>query len=720
MRGLIRMVRRHERGQGLVEFALIASLLLLFLLGILDFGRAFLVYTSLFNAAREGARWGAVHPWSPDGVINRVLQSVVLVNPAEVSVTVQCDRGPGTSLFNCLGPGGSGPDGKAGIGDRIVVSVNHRLYLISPIVGAFAPNGLPIQTIARRTIASYGEAYSPSPPGGGGGGGGTETSCADGLDNDGDGAVDCSDFDCWGCPYCPLPEDCSNGEDDDCDGQIDCADSGCASAPACSVPSPENCTNGQDDDRDGLVDCSDPDCSGNPACVPVENCDNGVDDDQDGQVDCADADCSAHSACTILLNKPLCAGATRVTGIAQRGQTVQLRNVNTGYIATTVAGSDNTFSFNVSPLQVGHLIAVQAYGKTDYDIVRDCSVTPTPTPTPGPTPTPTRTPTPTPTPTTAYITLSPTCGGPGTGITITVRGYNWSYQNKNDNVIIYWDGTPVGIVSALDEPVQWTVVITVTVAEGPHTVRAANEQKDVPSASASFTSPCPVSGPNLVVSRLQLLATPPITTYRPLPFQAVVRNVGDQPVNSMFWVDLYANASPTTTPPFSGSTPIGWSAVSGLAVSGTITLTINTQGFAVTGTHRVYAWVDSWNQISETRETDNITGPITVSVTAVGPTPTPSPTPAPAMGIIAGRTYLYRGGTITPISRATVEVWRGSTLIASTLSGEGGIYQLTNIPAGSGYTVVGWVVVDGQYYTDQVTNVTVTGGQITTVPLFLR
>lgn len=704
------IARRHERGQGLVEFALIATLLLLFLLGILDFGRAFIIYTSLFNAAREGARWGAVHPWSPDGVINRTLESIALVNPADVSVTVQCDQGPGTPTFNCMGPGGRGPEGKAGIGDRIVVSVNHRLSLISPLIGAFAPAGLPIQAVARRTIASYGEAYLPPPPGGGG----SELSCNDGLDNDGDGGIDCDDPDCWTDPECLASEDCANGVDDDGDGAADCADPDCASDPACQAPPAEICDNGRDDDGDNLTDCYDPDCLGAPNCQSVEICDNGVDDDGNGMVDCADSGCAAYPVCVVVLNKPLCAGSTQVTGIAQRGQTVQLRNVNTGYIATTVAGSDNTFSFSVPSLQVGHLIVVQAYGKTDYDIVRDCSVTPTPGPTPSPTPTP---PPPTPTPSTAYITLSPTCGGPGTGITVTVQGYNWTYQNKNDNITISWDGTPVGTVSAANLPVRWTTVITVNVTEGPHTVRAQNRKHDV---TASFTSPCPISGPNLVVTSLQLLTTPSITTYWPLQFQTVVRNLGDQPVNSMFWVDLYANASPTTTPPFSGTSPIGWSAVSGLGVSGTVTLTINTQGFPVTGTHRVYAWADSWNQIAETRETDNITGPITVSVTAIGPTPTPSPTPGPTTGIIAGRTYLYRGGSITPISRARVEVWLGGTLIASTLSGEGGVYQLTDIPAGSGYTVVGWVVVDGQYYTDQVTNVTVVGGQITVISLFLR
>lgn len=699
---------RADRGQGLVEFALILTVLLLFIMGILDFGRALFIYTSLFNAAREGARWGAVHPWNPDGVISRALQYATLVDPDEITVTVLCDSGPGTTLFNCLGPGGTGPGGRAGIGQRVVVSLNHNLPLISPIIAAFAPGGLPIRTVAARTIASYGEAYTPPNPGGGGG---SEVSCADNIDNDGDGETDCADADCWGSPDCLANEDCANNIDDDGDTQVDCADSDCASDPACQAPPAEICDNARDDDGDGLADCYDQaDCASAPNCQSAEICDNGQDDDQNGAIDCADSGCSLHPVCVVALSKPLCAGTTQVTGSAQRGQTVQLRNVHTGYVANTIAASDSTFAFNVPALQTGEMVVVYAYGKTDWDVVRDCSITPTPSPTPTPTPAPT------PTPSNAYIALSPTCGGPGTGITVTVRGYNWSYQNKNDNVIIYWDGTQAGTVSAINLPVQWVTVITVTATEGPHTVRAANEQKGVPSATASFISPCPVSGPNLVVSGLRLLATPPITTYQPLQFQTVVRNIGNQPVNSMFWVDLYADSSP----PFSGTAPLGWSAVSGLGVSGTITLTINTQGFAVTGTHPVYAWADSWNQINETRETDNITGPITVSVTALGPTPTPSPTPGPTAGIIAGAAYLYRGGTVTPIPRATIEVWQGSVLIASTLSGENGVYQLANIPAGTGYTVVGWVVVDGQYYTDQVTNVTVTGGQITTVPLFLR
>jgi Flp pilus assembly protein TadG len=46
----------------LTEFALILPLLMLILLGIVDFGRVFYYWTSLANAAREGARYGVTHP----------------------------------------------------------------------------------------------------------------------------------------------------------------------------------------------------------------------------------------------------------------------------------------------------------------------------------------------------------------------------------------------------------------------------------------------------------------------------------------------------------------------------------------------------------------------------------------------------------------------------------------------------------------------------------
>jgi Flp pilus assembly protein TadG len=51
---------RDERGAAMVEFAIIAPVLLLLVFGIVDFGRYFFLYNNLTNSAREGARLGAV------------------------------------------------------------------------------------------------------------------------------------------------------------------------------------------------------------------------------------------------------------------------------------------------------------------------------------------------------------------------------------------------------------------------------------------------------------------------------------------------------------------------------------------------------------------------------------------------------------------------------------------------------------------------------------
>ncbi len=141
--------------------------------------------------------------------------------------------------------------------------------------------------------------------------------CDDGVDNDGDGDVDCADSDCadrtdcdessYGASAC-LPSD---GVDDDDDGLTDCADPDCAQQPACDEGNtglyPGGCspTDGTDDDGDGLLDCRDPDCAGVPACNEANTAlyPNGcspsdpTDDDGDGLLNCADPDCAATPAC---------------------------------------------------------------------------------------------------------------------------------------------------------------------------------------------------------------------------------------------------------------------------------------------------------------------------------------------------------------------------------------------------------------------------------------
>lgn len=91
-----------KRGQSLVEFGLMLPILVLLVLGSIDFGRVFFAYVSVTNGARNGADYAASH-CSPtcdeDGIRNAVvadtsdLLNTSSSNPA-VSVTTDGWMGP--------------------------------------------------------------------------------------------------------------------------------------------------------------------------------------------------------------------------------------------------------------------------------------------------------------------------------------------------------------------------------------------------------------------------------------------------------------------------------------------------------------------------------------------------------------------------------------------------------------------------------------------------
>ena len=60
----MRRLRQSERGAELIEFALTFPLLLLVVLGIVDFGFLFQQYEVITNAAREGGRIAVLPPYS--------------------------------------------------------------------------------------------------------------------------------------------------------------------------------------------------------------------------------------------------------------------------------------------------------------------------------------------------------------------------------------------------------------------------------------------------------------------------------------------------------------------------------------------------------------------------------------------------------------------------------------------------------------------------------
>ena len=63
---------RSECGAELIEFAIVAPLLIFIIAGIVDFGMMFRTYEAVTNAAREGARVGVLPGYAPVDVQSRV------------------------------------------------------------------------------------------------------------------------------------------------------------------------------------------------------------------------------------------------------------------------------------------------------------------------------------------------------------------------------------------------------------------------------------------------------------------------------------------------------------------------------------------------------------------------------------------------------------------------------------------------------------------------
>lgn len=87
---------KHMEGQATVEFALVVTLLLLVLFGIIDFSRLFFAYATMSNGVREGARYGIIHPEDTDGIIQQAEAMMVLIGgQAEVDVQFPDTNGSG-------------------------------------------------------------------------------------------------------------------------------------------------------------------------------------------------------------------------------------------------------------------------------------------------------------------------------------------------------------------------------------------------------------------------------------------------------------------------------------------------------------------------------------------------------------------------------------------------------------------------------------------------
>jgi Flp pilus assembly protein TadG len=121
--------RKGERGQALAEFALILPLILFFIAGIVEFGRAWNVKQAVTDAAREGARYTVVK--DPDvtlaDVEAKVEERLALASIEQSDIVISSADPDCAVVADCF-------HNEAGYGKEMTVSVSTQFQM--GLVGA--------------------------------------------------------------------------------------------------------------------------------------------------------------------------------------------------------------------------------------------------------------------------------------------------------------------------------------------------------------------------------------------------------------------------------------------------------------------------------------------------------------------------------------------------------------------------------------------------------
>ncbi len=688
---------RPSRGQSLVELALVTPVLFLLMLGILDFARVFFSYVTVSNAARTGARYVSVYPDTPPDQVSRIVtneagrtldyspgcnciwMSVVtetyrygIIDPVNKpllsgTVTVTLVYSQTSLFFSQFVNAMTGWWGGPTLPTVIPISV----HSVMPI--ALGMEALPTPTPSPTPTATPTPVPSPTPTARSGGGGNRHT---------------------------PTP-------------------SPTPTPTPTATPTPTG--------------------TGSPTATPTQTP--------------TSTPTPTPTPKLVAYGQAIYGTVLKTDGSPQSGAFVEVI-LDGAVIATAV--TDGAGGYRVdstgsgSPLPGNRFYTVRATsglltgsagGFLPANGVASINVviggTPTPTPTPG-----TVTPTPTPTSLAAPV-LSGTCTVTATGgITVTQNSLSWTavtgaagynvYQSADYGRTFVFVASTAGtsFTVAVDNNTRYDYVVTAVDAanresppSNPVTVVCGNPPTPTPGPTAT---PTPAALPDLLVTSLS--AQGPRSNQEPrvgepVTVRVTIQNASSAPAMGFFYVDAYVDQVPVP-----GSPGFAWVAVNGLAAGASKTVTF-TYTFSTPGSHFFQAQVDTYNQIREGSESNNVSVPYPVAIqgtattptptaTPAGPTPTPSPTPG-ATGTVRGTVWASTAGGFSLAPRAAVKVLSGSTVVAQTLAGPDGQFTVSNVPAGT-YSVAGSLCVEGTAYTDTVPGVTVTGGQTTQVTLLLE
>jgi len=127
-------VKHAQRGTSTAEFAIAATLMLMVVFGIIQFGKAIYAYHSVANAARLGSRWAMVRgsdcvaatcPATAATVKAYVQSQMPLLNSAAATVTTTWSTSSG-----CYGNPSNGP------GCVVAVTVSYPFHFDVPLVSS--------------------------------------------------------------------------------------------------------------------------------------------------------------------------------------------------------------------------------------------------------------------------------------------------------------------------------------------------------------------------------------------------------------------------------------------------------------------------------------------------------------------------------------------------------------------------------------------------------
>lgn len=118
---------KEEKGQSMVETALVIPLLLLLLVGMFDFGRIFYTYTHLHLAAQETVRVGGLGASDAD-IVSFAKDYAKVKDPENLNVSIS----PNDSSRNS--------------GDYVTVTIDYPMNFITPFLSSMLSPSFQVHT----------------------------------------------------------------------------------------------------------------------------------------------------------------------------------------------------------------------------------------------------------------------------------------------------------------------------------------------------------------------------------------------------------------------------------------------------------------------------------------------------------------------------------------------------------------------------------------------